>query len=87
MAKLEKILPYYAMKTTVAGIPCLALPTVFHAGEPQTYWHPGCPPECEFELYDRKGYRAHWLDKKMTEADVRRIENECLRHDFSTGED
>ena len=30
----------------------------------------------EFDLLDRKGYRARWLEKKVTEKDVERLERE-----------
>lgn len=34
--------------------------------------------EFEFILVDRGGYRAHWLERKLTECDCRRIESEYL---------
>lgn len=34
--------------------------------------------EVEFEVLDRKGYRAPWLEKKMTAEDRQRIEQELL---------
>lgn len=35
--------------------------------------------EFEFILIDRKGYRAHWLESKLTECDCKRIESEYLK--------
>lgn len=34
--------------------------------------------EVEFEVYDRKGYKADWLANKMTDEDVERIEQEII---------
>jgi len=34
----------------------------------------------EFEIYDRKGYRAAWLEKKMTADDERRIVKELTEN-------
>ena len=34
--------------------------------------------EIEFTVYDRKGYKADWLAKKMTGDDIERIEEEIL---------
>jgi len=33
--------------------------------------------ECEWEILDRKGYSAPWLDRKLTDADRADIE-ECI---------
>ena len=30
-------------------------------------------PEMEFEVLDRKGYKASWLEKKLTAADEERL--------------
>ena len=34
--------------------------------------------DIEFTVLDRKGYKADWLARKMTESDVTRIENEIV---------
>jgi hypothetical protein len=34
--------------------------------------------EVEFDVYDRRGYRAAWLERKMTDEDRARIETEIL---------
>lgn len=36
--------------------------------------------DVEFELYDRKGYRAKWLERKMTSADEDRIIQELVEN-------
>ena len=71
-------------ETTIAGIPCGIKVTAYSPGKPwrqHTFKGAGpgdCDPpepaECEFLVLDRKGYEAPWLEKKMTHADVERIE-------------
>ena len=36
-------------------------------------WH-----DVQFEVYDMKGYRARWLEQKMTPADEERIIEELI---------
>ena len=36
--------------------------------------------DVEFELYDRKGHRAKWLERKMTSADEDRIIQELVEN-------
>lgn len=36
--------------------------------------------DVEFELYDRKGYRAKWLERKMASADEDRIIQELVEN-------
>lgn len=63
---------------TVSGIPAFAEVTHYRhdTGFDNLYkavsdWdYYGCT-ELEFELYDRKGYRAKWLEAKLVEPDVR----------------
>jgi len=69
---------------TVAGIPAFAMVTHYHHQAP----HKGSPRTCdsdwdfygytelEFDLYDRKGYRAAWLEKK--DYSVEEIEQQIL---------
>ena len=35
-----------------------------YSGHPDT-WYPPEGEEIEYELYDRKGYRAEWLERKI----------------------
>ena len=37
-------------------------------GHPDT-WYPPEGEELEYELYDRKGYRAEWLERKIAGTD------------------
>lgn len=34
--------------------------------------------EIEFTVLDRKGYKADWLEKKMKDSDVERIQKEII---------
>lgn len=74
------------IESKIQGIPCLIEVTTFKSvkpwkGSPQT-----CPSsddyygynEIEFEVLDRKGYKAAWLERKMTKEDKARIESEIL---------
>ena len=54
----------------IAGIPCLIDATNIKK-------HTDSGIEIEFEVYDRKGYKADWLSKKMTQTDVDAI-NEAI---------
>jgi hypothetical protein len=55
--------------THVNGIPCQCSVLTFNPGTPaQTsgppeHCHDGDPGEFEFELLDRRGHRAAWLDR------------------------
>lgn len=69
--------------TTVAGIPCQC--EVVHAYEfiPMRSYGPGMEDateaegfEFEFNILDRKGYKAKWLEKKVTPADIYRLYEE-----------
>lgn len=63
----------------VSGIPCQIKVTHYQKEiAARTWgrsddWHPGEPEEFEFEVYDRRGRRAEWLERKLTEADSDRI--------------
>ena len=72
--------------TYIAGIPCQC--NVIYATPliPMRVYGPGMedadPPEggdFEFEILDRKGYRAKWLEHKLTSKDVDRLYEEfCI---------
>ncbi len=55
----------------VSGIPCLIGVMSYNRQEPNyTTWDSDSDyygfTECEWEVLDRKGYVANWLDKKIT---------------------
>lgn len=73
--------------THVAGIPCQCEVTCYYPARPMRITGTGFgdadPPEpeiFEFEILDRKGRYAPWLEKKMTPADEARIHEEFLIH-------
>lgn len=63
----------------VSGIPCQIKPLSYSPGLPGRTW--GDPDDCypdedeefEFEVYDRRGRRALWLEKKLKDEDYNRI--------------
>lgn len=70
------------IETHIQGIPCKIKVTYYYAGRPM-HWgntmadaEPEEHEEIEFEVYDRKGYKANWLENKLTETDVERIHEE-----------
>ena len=81
-------------ETTVAGIPCGVVITSYVGARPfrqHTFAGAG-PGDCdapededvEWRLVDSKGYPAQWLEEKMNDNDVTRIERECI--EFKRGE-
>jgi hypothetical protein len=72
--------------STVSGIPCLVRvlewePCVGAAlhSDP-SFCHPGDGGTGEWEILDRKGRPAAWLTKKLTKAEVERLEQEVFNH-------
>ena len=70
----------------IQGIPCQVLVTHFHHQPPwrgSAWTAPSSDDyygytEVEFEILDRRGYPAPWLERKMTERDRERIEQEVI---------
>ena len=74
------------ISTRICGIPCKARVTHFHHQPP----HRGSPHTCDsdldfygykdlsFDILDRRGRPAPWLERKMTDADREEIESEIL---------
>lgn len=79
--------------TQIQGIPCLAEVTTFICVKPWKCSPHTCPSsddyygytEIEYDILDRKGYRAKWLERKMTDRDVERVK-EDIRNAYSTEE-
>ena len=67
--------------TKVCGIPCMAELTWFATNERGHWIGRGCPydVEMEFRILDSRGKPAPWLEKKLTENDKIRIEEEFIR--------
>lgn len=62
-------------QSKVCGIPCIVEVTTYCKAQPMRIWGSGMgdcdppePEEFEFQLLDRKGYRAAWLEAKLTDA-------------------
>jgi hypothetical protein len=54
--------------TTVNGIPCLCHVLHYSPGTKATLIDPASDGDFEFELLDRKGRRAKWLDRYITKS-------------------
>jgi len=61
------------MHTHIAGIPCQVAITHYEPYDPGSWHEPPSGGELEFEVYDRRGYPAAWLERKVTEDDELRI--------------
>lgn len=69
------------MKSKVAGIPCTISitdrGTAPDRSATDSDWdYNGCYPQ--WEVCDRRGRKADWLEAKMTDADISRIDREVL---------
>lgn len=76
----------YYIESKIAGIPCriqvdsclVKKPfkgSAFNCDSSDDYYG---YTDISFTVLDRKGYKAAWLEKKMTQKDVERIEKEIL---------
>lgn len=83
------------MDTRISGIPCQVLITCYYPARPANFrgspdrWTPPEPEEISFQVLDRRGRPAPWLEAKLDEQDRRRIEDELrayLRHEQETGD-
>jgi len=74
------------IESQIQGIPCLIEVTTLSVVKPWRGSIDKCPSsddyygysEVEFEVLDRKGYKAAWLKSKMTDKDRKQIESEIL---------
>lgn len=74
------------IECTVAGIPCLvgvidysSVKGSYSYSAPSDWDYHGYT-DCDWELLDRKGYRADWLAKKMTAKDEDAINEAISNH-------
>lgn len=69
--------------TTIAGIPCQIKVTSYEVQKPipnaDSDWDHQGYYEMDFQVLDRGGYSASWLEAKMSEDDRHRIEEEALK--------
>ena len=68
------------IETRVAGIPCIVGVTHFEsvAGDSRadSDWDYYGYTECEFDVLDRRGRKAPWLERKLTDKIINEIEQE-----------
>lgn len=70
----------------VCGIPAIArvlhyrpYEPAYRRGHPDN-WEPASPPEIDFEILDRRGRPAPWLERKLTDAERERIERDLIEY-------
>lgn len=70
--------------TRISGIPCQVEVECITPPVPMRIWGlhfedatPAEPGEYEIEVFDRKGYRAPWLARKLTDDDFDRLIEEA----------
>jgi hypothetical protein len=74
---------YADIETTVSGIPCLVRPTRVFVQKPMgpsadSDWDCYGYSQIYFDVLDRRGRPAPWLERKLTGKEISRIENEIL---------
>jgi hypothetical protein len=74
------------IESRVAGIPCIIGVTYFDSEEGSYSYHADSDvdyygyTECEFDVLDRRGRKAAWLERKLTAKDTDRIESEIAEY-------
>lgn len=74
------------IETRVAGIPCLIGVTYFESVRGSYNYHAASDldyygyTEVEFEVLDRRGRLAPWLERKLTSKERERIEQEIAEN-------
>lgn len=87
---VDKGLNMTEIDATISGIPCIIRVTHYHRQEgsysynaPSDYDYYGFT-ELDYDILDRKGYPAAWLERKLTNKGREELEEhilECLRAD------
>ena len=77
----------YDFESSVSGIPCKVKVTYATPYIPESWSGPAEGGDFEFELLDRKGYQAKWLEAKVTEQDVERLMAEYVEYQQAMMED
>jgi hypothetical protein len=74
------------IESRIAGIPCIIAVTDYESvrgsysyNAPSDMDYYGYS-EAEWVVLDRRGYKAAWLERKVTDADVSRIEDEIAEY-------
>lgn len=73
------------LQTTICGIPCQVKVNYYYHQEPDYNNDVSASDyygytDLDYTLYDRKGYRADWLMKKMSKQDEEKVQEEILCH-------
>ncbi|MFT0533977.1 hypothetical protein ACMHYJ_14285 [Castellaniella hirudinis] len=72
------------LNTHIQGIPCQVSVTHYTPADPGRITgpvdrcYPPEPAEVEFDVLDRRGRPAPWLERKMGDADARAVEQEII---------
>lgn len=81
------------LEATIAGIPCLievetcnVVKGSYYYNAPSDWDYYGYT-EIEFAVFDRKGYKAAWLERKMSDSDKAAIEAMILQDAADRAED
>lgn len=62
----------------LGGLPAIGRVSSYIPYSPATWEEPADGPEVEFEILDSRGRKAAWLDRRITDAQRKRIEIELL---------
>jgi hypothetical protein len=74
------------IESRVAGIPCIIGVTHFESVKGSFNYHADSDwdyygyTECEFEVLDRRGRKAAWLERKLTDDMTQEIESEIAEY-------
>lgn len=77
----------------VAGIPAIARVTNFYPGHGGNYTghpdfrYPKEYPEIEFEICDKKGRPAPWLERKIDDQEKEDLASQLIKHILTTKEE
>lgn len=76
----------YQFKMRVVGIPAIVQVNRFYPGWSGTYWDPPESPEVDFEILDRNGRPAPWLEAKLSDEDWEDLTEQVLEAVFEARE-
>lgn len=74
------------IESRVAGIPCIIGVTYFESVRGSYDYNAASDmdyrgyTDCEWEVLDRRGRKAAWLERKLTDEDVSEIESEIAEY-------
>jgi hypothetical protein len=66
------------IETSIQRIPCSV--EIIYRNDPDH------PADFDIEVYDRKGYRAAWLEKKLTDDDYDTIIEDLIAHNEASND-